>query len=526
MVGTARGDIWNSLWSHWWVAGGLADAHWPIATTLLNHPEGGRLLVADPLGALLATPLVWLLGPVLASNLCAWLYIVGAGLAAHTLGRRLGGRGWIAGLALAGSPLLIAHLHNGSSEAVAVLWLPLAGLAVLDALRRGGAPRVGLAGLALAVATVASWYTGLAAWLLAASLVALGTGDGLGLGARLRRGLPAMGLALLLCAPLAAWSWSLAQAPDGLVSIKTPHELHRIRRTIGPADPRIFFVPGGFRSPDFASLQGRPGDYVNLAYLGWVLLGLAAVPLLRRVRRARTPRGDPPPRAGPEPALLLVLAVGMLAAMGPVLVVDGLPLELAGRALPLPWRLFEGLPGFSGLSLLWRLALAPLLALALLADRAAATLPVRTAAVAAVLVVLEAQLLSPAAGLPAVSPVPRYPALEALALAPSGAVLNMPVAANRSYLYEQVVHGQPLAAGLNSGASREALELLAQLRELRDDPPGPGTVAQAARRQGVRYVVVHRGQLVAEVFLPALAVVRSQGTLLAQHESVEIWALW
>ena len=526
MVGAARGDVWNSLWSHWWVAEGLADGRWPIATELLNHPHGGRLLVADPLGALLAAPLVWLVGPVLALNLWAWLHIAGAGLAAHALGRRLGGRGWIAGLALASSPLLMAHLHNGASEAVAVLWLPLAGLAVLEALRRGGPGRIALAGLALAVATAASWYTGLAAWLLAAGFVALGGGGGPNSSIRLRRGLPALGLALLLCAPLAGWSWSLSQAPDGLVSIKTTQELQRIRRTIGPADPRCFVVPGAFRSPDFAQLEGRPGDYVNLSYLGWILLGLAALPLLRRARRRRAEAGEPRPRAGPAPALVLVLLAGLLAALGPVLVMDGMPLELGGRALPLPWRLVEGLPGFTGLSLLWRLALAPVLAVALLADRASATLPDRVAAVAAGLVLAEALLLSPGAGLPAVSAVPRSPALEALALAPPGAVLNLPVAANRSYLYEQVIHGQPLAAGLNTGASRGALELLALLRRQREGAVDTAAVERAAREHGVRYVVIHRGQLVAEVFLPALAVVRSHGTLLAEHETVEIRALW
>jgi MYXO-CTERM domain-containing protein len=520
VVGAARSDVWNSLWSHWWVAQGLAEGHWPIATLLLNHPDGGRLLVADPLGALLATPATLLLGPVLALNFSAWLHLTAAGLAAHALGRRLGGRGWIAGLALACSPLLTAHLHNGSSEAFAVLWLPLAGLAVLSALRRGGASRVGLAGLVLALATAASWYTGLATWLLASCLILLGCGDGSSLGSRLRRGLPALGLALLICGPLAIHSWNLALAPDGLVSIKTAEELHRIRRTIGPADPRIFLHPGPFRSPDFATLEGSPGDYVALAYLGWVLLGLAALPLLRRRRPAAAPEGSP------TRALLTVLVVGVLAAMGPVLVWGGMPLELAGRALPLPWRLIEDLPGFAGLSLLWRLALAPVLALGLLADRAAARLPPWVAAFAAALVLSEALLLSPAVGLPAVSPVPRSPALEALASAPPGAVLNLPVAADRSYLYEQVVHRHPLAAGLNSGANRGALELLATLRLRREGRLDDAAVLDAARQRGIRYVVIHRGQLVAETFLPALGALRDRGEPMAQDEAVEIRALW
>ncbi len=524
VVGAARSDVWNSLWSHWWIAEGLAHGRWPLTTALLDHPDGGRLLVADPMGALLAAPLVWLAGPVAAYNLWAWVHLAAAGLAAHALARRLGGRGWLAGVAFAGSPLLLAHLNNGSSEAFAVAWLPIAGLAVVAALERGGALRISLAGLALAAATFASWYTGLSAWLLAMCLAAAGIGGGVGLRARLLRVLPALALAALLCAPFAAWTWSLAQAADGLVEIKAPSELHRLRRTLGPADPRVFVVPGDFRSPDFQRLEGRPGDFANVAYLGWVLLLVAALgPLLRRYDRSDPSRR--PPR-GPALALLSTLLLGLVAAMGPVLVVNGMPLDLGGRALPLPWLIVEGLPGFSGLSLLWRLALAPALALALLADRAVTRLPSWAGPGVAVLVLAEVHLLSPASDLPSFTAAPRSPALEALAEEPPGAVINLPVAADRGYLYEQVLHGKPLAAGLNSGATREALELLAGLRDLRAGQGEPSDVGAAARERDIRYVVLHRDQLVAEVFIPAITALRGLGEPLHQDDMVEIHALW
>jgi len=525
VVGAARSDVWNSLWSHWWVAHGLADGHWPLATTLLEHPEGGRLLVADPLGALLATPLVLLLGPVAAYNLTAWLHGLTAGLAAHALARRLGGQGWVAGVAFAGSPLMLAHLNNGSSEAFAVLWLPLSGLALVHALQRGGLARSALAGLILALATAASWYTGLAAWLLAACLVTAGVGGELGFALRLRRGLPALALAAMLCAPFAAWTWSLAQASDGLVQIKTSAELHRLRRTLGPADPRVFLTPGSFRSPDFATLEGRPGDFANVAYLGWVLLVAAVLPWLTRLRRWRGTDGSTAGR-GPQAALWLTLVLGLVAALGPVLVVNGLPLDVGGRALPLPYRLVEALPGFAGLSLLWRLALAPTLALALLADRATARAPGWLRAGVVALVLVETHALSPAADLPAVTPAPRSEALEALAFEPPGAVLNLPVAADRAYLYEQVLHRKPLAAGLNSGATRPALELLADLRRLREGELSEDALNQAARQRDIRYVVIHRDQLVADTFIPAINALRGLGEPLHQDELVEVHALW
>ena len=525
VVGAARSDVWNSLWSHWWVAQGLADGRWPIATELLNHPDGGRLLVADPLGALLAAPLVLMLGPVLAYNLTAWLHAAAAGLAAHALARRLGGRGWLAGAAFACSPLLLAHLNNGSSEAFALCWLPLAGLALVQALQRPGLAWRALAGLALALATIASWYTGLAAWLMAACLLGVGLGDGVPLAARLRRGLSALILAGLLCAPFAAFTLDLAQASDGLVQIKASDELHRLRRTLGPADPRIFVVPGPFRSPDFARIEGRPGDYANVAYLGWGLLAAALLPRLRRRASPPASQSAPAPR-GPDAALLLTLLLGLLAAMGPVLVMNGLPVDLGGQALPLPYRIVEDLPGFAGLSLLWRLAAAPALALALLADRAVARLPTWVVGAAVLLVLAEVHLISPAADLPAVTPAPRSPALEALALAPPGAVINLPVAADRAYLYEQVLHQQPLASGLNSGATRPALALLADLRRLRADELSPDELQASAQQRGVRYVVLHRDQLVAETFIPAITALRGLSEPQIQDELVEIWALW
>jgi len=518
VVGAERSDVWNSLWSHWWVAQGLSEGHWPIATQLLEHPDGGRLLVADPLGALLAAPLVWLLGPVLALNLAAWLHGAGAGIAAHALGRALGGRGWVAGAAFASSPLLLAHLNNGASEAYALIWLPLAGLAVVHALRAGGWARILGAGLALAIAAGASWYTGLAAWLLAGSLLAFGTGDGSSLRTRARRGLPALAIAAALCAPFAAWTWSLAQAPDGLVGIKSAEDLHRLRRTLGPADPRIFFAPGGFRSPDFSTLEGRPGDYANVAYLGWVLLAAAILPRLRP--------SDAAPRRGLDLALLTTGLLGLLASLGPVLVLDGMPAELAGRALPLPYRLIEDLPGFAGLSLLWRLGVAPALALALLADRATARLPGWAAPAVALALLAEVQHISPAAELPAISPVPRSAALTALAAEPEGAVINLPVAADRAYLYEQTLHGKPLAAGLNSGATKPALELLAELRRVRDGERSHAELVQSARDRGIRYLVIHRDQLVADTFLPAITAIRASGEPLHEDGLVQVWALY
>ena len=155
-----------------------------------------------------------------------------------------------------------------------------------------------------------------------------------------------------------------------------------------------------------------------------------------------------------------------------------------------------------------------------------ARLPTWVVGAAVLLVLAEVHLISPAADLPAVTPAPRSPALEALALAPPGAVINLPVAADRAYLYEQVLHQQPLASGLNSGATRPALALLADLRRLRADELSPDELQASAQQRGVRYVVLHRDKLVAETFIPAITALRGLSEPQIQDELVEIWALW
>jgi len=527
-VGAARSDVWNSLWSYWWLADALERGELPLRTGLLNHPLGGRILVADPVNGLLATALVWRAGPAVAHNLLVMVHLLAAGLAAHALARSLGGRGWVAGVGFAFSPLLLSHAHNGASEAVAACWLPLSGLAVVWALRRGGLLRSLAAGGALFVAAAASWYCGVAAWILLLALVLLWRGQPRGLGTRARRLLPAALVGLALSLPMASATRAVAQAPDGLVVIKNTEDLARLRRTLGPADPRVFFVPGSFRSPDFPHLEGNPSDYGHIAYLGWVLLSLAIfAPLLRR----RAGRGPPREEGGPGPALWAALLAGLLLALGPVLVIGGYPLALAGRALPLPYQLLEGLPGFDALSLLYRLSLVSALCLALLADRAltrvvAPRWSALAAGLVAALALCETCLLSPASGMPAVTTIPSSSALEALSQAPRGAVINVPVAGNRAYLFEQTLHRMPIAAGLNTGANRAALEVLTALRRLRTDKVQRDEVLEVARGHGIRYLVLHRDEFVADAFLPATGALRKQWQPLAEDGRVQVYQLY
>lgn len=486
--GAARSDLWNSLWSLWFVADSVGSGAWPWHTDLLNHPRGGVLWVADPLGALVALPLVPLLGVVLAYNVLVWLRLLGAGLVAHLFARDLvaahgGGEGsrlspWIAGAGYMTAPVLISGLHNGTSEATAYVPVVLAAWLSWRVAQGAGAGTALLAALCLGLSTLASGYSAVVAFLFAGSVCVLGVGVP---HTRLRRASVLL-LGLLVAVPIAAAVSYAATAPDNLVGIKDPRQVAGIRRSTGPADPLTFFVGLGYRSPDFRVLNRYGEDFVHCAYLPYTLWVPAVLGLWRQ-RGARRALGW----------LALAGVVGLVLAMGPVIVRNGHAwVFLDDRAMPLPYLLLEGLPGFGSLSLLWRLGQAPILAVALLAAVAASSLRPRVVALLLVAVLMEARLVSSTGFLPATTPAQVHPAIEALAEAPPGAVLNHPVVGGQAYLHEQTAHGHPLAGRLNFPNNSAGMALWQELRETdRDARKYRAAVSARAEALGVRYLVVH-----------------------------------
>lgn len=508
VAGGARTDAPNAIWSIWFWQQSLAEGNLPLQTHLLNHPFGGRLVVADPLNALLGYPLALQWGPAAAYSALVIAHLCFAGAAAHALGRRLGGGGWVAGVGFMVSPMILSNIQNGSSEAVAAGWLPLAILWLIRAIEEGGAGRVLLAGLGLFLAAVgAGWYAGVGAFLVAGALAVAGWRD---LPWRLshRRLIPALLIGLALAAPAAVAIKSVAVAEDGLVEIKAGEDLARIRRTLGPLDPRVLVVPGDFASPDFARLEGNPSDRRHISYLGFVLIALVGWRLLR----------GSPGEAARSPALWLALFAGLVLAMGPVLVIGGFPQRLLGRALPLPYALLEGLPGFSALSLLYRLAEVSVLLLAVMADRARPAW--------ALIVAAEALLISPARGLPEVTTLPVSSAIAALEELPQGAVLNVPVVPGRNYLYEQVQHRKPVIGSLNTSVNRPGLDLLAAARRLKKGEWTKEQVAAVAQQWQIRYVVSHKNVFSSEAFLSATIALSQTFPKVAEDDRVTIYQLY
>jgi hypothetical protein len=486
--GSARADTWEGLWSLWFpVRRALDGASLLRADGWLHHPDGGTLWVADPLNALLAAPLTWTIGPAAAWSLLATAHVAFAGLAAHALGsavasdRSWGGggpplrnaspdggtdpraarAGWVAGLVYATAPILIAHLHNGATEAVGTGWLAAAALACwrLRAPGRRTAPVV--AGMLLGVCAVAHVYAGVAAAVLCAALLPGMAPDGR------RRLLAAGAVGLLVAAGPLALAHHAAGAPDNLLGIKGAEELARIRRTLGAADVRAYVIPGGFRAPDFRVLAPFADQFVHTTYLGWVAIAAALL-------TARTPAARPWIVAG---------AAGLVLSLGPVLLRDGSPLAIGGRAVPLPWRAIEMLPGLRSLSLLWRLGQLPALALAVLAGLGASRWRAGPWLLAP-LALAEVAFASPVRGMPAHVDATPTAVAQALAAAPPGAVLVYPPSTGRRALWDQVTHGHPLVGSVNFSGSARADAFWAALA--RD----PAQVAAHARAAGIRYLVV------------------------------------
>ncbi len=480
--GSDRTDTMNALWSLWAGVGAVAAGD-PLRSTLLDYPHGGTLLTADLLGLLTAGPLVGPLGVDGAYTALIALRIAAAGLAMEAFARALLRRRGVeepwaplfAGVAFALSPIAMAFVHNGSAELTALMPVPLCGYLALR-LIGDARPRwvIAMAG-GLLLAALASFYTLLAAGLLAAGLLLMAPGS---------RGPRLLGLLLgaLLVAPWALTVHRAATATDNLVGIKNPRELHLVRRTTGPADPRSYLLGGEFRSPDFRQISRYGEDFLHAPYLGVVLLGGALLVLRRR---------DRPGTGG----LWVAGGAGLLFSLGPVLVFDASPFLFADqRGVPLPYFLIERLPGFSSLSLLWRLGLAAVVAGHALLAIALAGRPLRQQLLVLAAILAEGQLLAPSRGLPGAASTAEDPALVALAAAPKGAVINFPVVGGRGYLFEQTVHGKPLAATLNFPNNDTGQRVWAAL--IAAEGQGSAAFVEAAdriaRQTGVRYLVVHK----------------------------------
>jgi hypothetical protein len=485
---SAGTDVWNSLWSlsHW--ANSVAAGEAPWLTSALNFPMGGTLLVTDPVGATLVMPVVLMFGPAVGYTLLVWLQLTFAGLVAHMFAseflrwrRGSGGPGWgpwVSGLSFMASPLLSSHVHNGATEAMSVGWTALAVWLVWRAAVHHTLRSVLAAALSLPLAAVAHWYGGVVAFVFAVIICVGGIGDGSSIRAR-GRWMP-LGFGLLLTGLLAMSVLEVNDSRDSLTEIKTEEMVKGVNRTSGSADPLTYVMPGAHRSPDFRKISHHDEKFVHAHYLGFVLLGLCGWAGLRRRRHTGF--------------LMWGGLACLLLSLGPVLIHNARPVLIAGDlAVPLPFFLLEAWPGFDSLSLPWKLALGPALALSLMAGVALDMRGRRMALGGIALILLEARWMSPAAELNTLVSTVSAPSLVALRDAPDGAVINYPLQPGRPYLFEQTVHGKPIAGMLNQVGNTQAMRLWGRIRtESRSDPDTfHQAVSSTAERLGIRYLVIH-----------------------------------
>lgn len=511
--GAERTDLWDGLWSLWffWVRVSAGEAPYRV-DGLLDHPNGGVLWVADPVNAVLALPLIPLFGVAAAWTILVIGHLTFAGSAAHRLGEALSPdrpwAGWVTGIGYASAPMLMAHVRNGATEAVGTGFMAWAAYRLVRLEAEPTTRNAALTAFALGVTALAHWYAAVGIFLLG------------GLYMLRQRGLPRLGvfagalvLGATLVAPVAFFARAAASAEDNVVGIKSDKEIATVRRTIGAADPVGYVRPGDYRSPDFRELSRYGEQYIHCHYLGWVGLGAALLAL-------RKPRGTGVWWAGGLTAAAL--------ACGPVFAQKGAPVIFPGNlAVPLPYFVIEGLPGFSSLSLVWRLGQLTVLALAVLAGRGVGG--TRWALVVATAMVAETVWISPMAGQRETTDARvAAPILELVSEA-EGAVMNFPVAGGRAFLYEQTVHQKPLTGGLNFPNNNASRRVWKEALDHANDTPAAlaAAVTAKAREQGVRYLVVHIDPMARpDMHDTAVRALKGAFTPLAEADGVRVYRFW
>lgn len=481
--GTAHSDLWNSLWSFWLAAQSLPQGLPPWQVPLLDHPTGGSLMVADIPGAvLLAGPVRWW-GVTEAYSLLVVGRMVAVAWSTHLLARELCGpkvlwSPYVAGVAALTAPVLVSGIHNGTSEAFALAPAVVATWLVARAVRAPGWGAWALAGVGLTLATAASGYSAVVAFLYAGAVAVFSQSSA----PLWKRVMPVLA-GLPGAIAVSAWVVRGATAPGNLVGIKHPAELAGVRRGSGPADIWAYVRGFDYRSPDFRQISRYGEDFVHCPYLGWSLLALTVWGLrTAEDRRAMRP-------------YWIAGLVGAVLSLGPVLVHNGHAwIFWDERVVPLPYLLLERLPGTSSLSLLWRLSHAPALLVALGAAWALRRSKAAWALVAALVVAAEARFVAPTADLPAFTETRVHAAIEDLADLPAGAVIHHPVAGGQPYLYGQTVHQHAIAGTLNfpnNGAGRALWE---ELRRTVGTPPDIARkrVRTKAQQLGIRYLLIHQ----------------------------------
>lgn len=527
----ARGDGLENTWNIWWAREALLVRHTtPFWAATLYYPDGTSLLF-HPLGlvsAPIALPLQAVVDPpaALVLTLLALIWLLAA--STYLLLWELVRHRWAAlagGLFVALAPAHLYHLLLAQINLVALFPVPLILVAVLRAARRQRWPWVAAGAAAVVLGGLADWQYLVQALLLAGLLLLVA------LWRRRRRPRAALRALAWGAAPLALGLVALLPLVLAMIADYGPDVVRPEWQTeLRSADLLSLLTPSPYHP-----LWGEAGRTLYAAYypripyaggvasFGLTALALAALAAWRW-------------RAVARPWLLL-LALGVLLALGPDLHAGGVDL-----GLPLPYRLFRLIPFMDASRvpaafLKWTLlALAVLLALGLRTAYARAGRGRRGALTLATLGGLLA-----VEGLAVPLAVPDRPPVSAcyrvLASDPRpGAVLDLPVIDANAPMYFQTLHRRPIAGGDlsrdNPYGFLRSTPVVAQLAHAEAAVPADifPTPAGAWSRQalaawGIRWVILRSADAGPNLprFTAALARVFGQTPPLCSDAVARLW---
>ncbi len=324
------GDPYPLLWSMQVFRDELLSLHNPFFTDRAFYPQGVSLVfqTANWPGALFAVPLWSLLPAVSVWNTVVLFEFTLTAFGMFLLVRELTNDFYAALVAAVVFPIVPYHMAHapGHIHLIALGWLPLylwrLHRAIVEPTLRNGA----LAGLFLALASLAAWYH-----LVDAAVLSLGA-----LGAELWERRAARSLTQLARCAVALVGVFAALAGPLLVAMLVQAAREPIA---GIHDPNVYSLDlEAFFLPNLISAWERGGSACHrwtgnaaeiAGYLGYAVVILAAIGALRGSSSARTSR-----------AYLIAGLVGATLSLGPYIHVSGHTTPIPG-----PYLLLEHLPG-------------------------------------------------------------------------------------------------------------------------------------------------------------------------------------